>query len=450
MTTPLQPMTPKRNDSEVYFTISSFATQIASGKKNWLDGLSLTELMRALSEWKFSARRDQFHPDNDWTTWLILGGRGAGKTRAGAEWIRRAVANGARRLALVGETYEDAREVMIDGQSGLLHIGDAPSRPTYEPSRHRLSWPNGAEAHIFSADDPDGLRGHQFEAAWADELCKWRYPEEAWSNLQLGLRLGQRPQQVVTTTPRPIKLLRQLMDAETTHLSRATTRDNKAELADAFLTEIIRTYEGTALGRQEIDGEIIEDHGGALWNRAMIERARIKDTPPLSRIIVAVDPPVSTGPDADECGIIVAGITGEGRAATAFILKDASVGGLSPSGWAARVVEIAYSYAADRVVAEVNQGGDLVEEVLRLHDPNLPFRAVRATRGKTVRAEPVAALYEQGRVKHAGAFPDLEDQLTSFTGLGGEASPDRLDALVWAVTDLLLGPAPSAPAIRYL
>ena len=401
--------------------------------------------------WSFWARGNQFHPrtDCDWTTWLILGGRGAGKTRAGAEWIRRAVKRGTRRIALVGETYEDAREVMIDGQSGLSNIGGEDTRPTYEPSRHRLIWPNGAEAHVFSADDPDGLRGFQFEAAWSDELAKWRYPDDAWSNLQLGLRLGDDPRQVVTTTPRPLPLLRQLMEAETTWISRETTYDNKTALAETFLTEIARTYEGTKLGRQELLGEIVEDQSGALWTWKMIEAARVRDVPDLCRIVIAVDPPVTSGPDADECGIIVAGVDHTGHDATAYILEDGTVQGESPSGWAGRVAALAARYQADRVVAEVNQGGDLVEEVLRLHDPSLSFRAVRATRGKIVRAEPVSALYEKGRVRHAGSFPALEDQMTGFTGDARAKSPDRLDALVWALTDLLLGPA-AVPSIRYL
>lgn len=442
--------TPKLIAYEKIFTANSFATQIVLDQKNLLDGLSVTELKQVQHAWKFWAREDQFPPEEDWTTWLILGGRGAGKTRSGAEWIAAQVAAGARRLALVGETYEDAREVMIDGHSGLCALGEVVERPAYEASRHRLVWPNGAEAHVFSADDPDGLRGHQFEAAWADELCKWRRPDEAWSNLQLGLRLGERPRQVVTTTPRPMKLLRQLMEGGTTRVTHASTHDNRAALADAFLTEVVRAYEGTALGRQELLGEIVEETSGALWTWSLIEAARVRSAPDLRRIVVAVDPPVTSGPEADECGIVIAGIAGSADRPTAYVLADASLGGASPNGWAARVAQLAADYGADRVVAEINQGGDLVEEVLRLHDPSLPYRAVRATRGKALRAEPVAALYEQGRVRHVGAFPRLEEQMTGFTGGPGEDSPDRLDALVWALTDLLLGGAPHSPSIRYL
>ncbi|ADM09667.1 Phage DNA Packaging Protein [Parvularcula bermudensis HTCC2503] len=416
--------------------------------KSFLEGLSSTELKRALHEWKFYARQDQWNPPGDWTTWLVLGGRGAGKTRTGAEWIAAQIAAGRRRIALVGETYEDAREVMIDGPSGLCAIGTADSRPHYESSRHRLLWPCGAEAHIFSADDPDGLRGHQFEAAWSDELAKWRQPEAAWANLQLGLRLGDRPRQIVTTTPRPFPLLRLLMNDDRTVVTHAATTANRAALAETFLTEVTRTYQGTRLGRQELEGEVLDDREGALWSWSMIEASRLAGAPRCDRVVVAVDPPVTAGPDADECGIIVAGrIEGIEPEAVA-ILHDGSLAGASPRAWAEAVVTLASRFEADRVVAEVNQGGDLVEEMLRLADPNLSYRSVRATRGKIVRAEPVAALYEQGRVKHAAPFPVLEDQMIGFSGQGGQGSPDRLDALVWAVTDLLLTPRPSFPSIR--
>ncbi|MEM6648698.1 MAG: terminase family protein [Pseudomonadota bacterium] len=408
-------------------------------------------LKKALHDWVFWARTDQLPPKTtDWTTWLVLGGRGAGKTRTGAEWIQAQVRQGVRRLALVGETYEDAREVMIAGPSGLCATGYPEEKPSYEPSRHRLVWPNGAQAHVFSADDPEGLRGFQFEAAWADELCKWRQPEEAWSNLQLGLRLGDRPRQVVTTTPRPMALLKKLMGHKTTALTQASTYANRENLAEAFFTEIAETYAGTTLGRQELMGELVEDRAGALWSWEMIEAARVQTPPPLSRIVVALDPPVTSGPEADECGIIVAGTTGEGAEKQAFILADGSSSGLSPAAWAARGVALLHQYKADRLVAEVNQGGDLVEQMIRLADPEAPFRAVRATRGKIVRAEPIAALYERGRIKHVGAFPTLEEQMTQFTGDPGEGSPDRLDALVWALTDLMLGPHGHGPAIRTL
>ncbi len=411
-------------------------------------------------EWRINALEHQLEPPgDDWTTWLILGGRGAGKTRAGAEWIRALVwgrANDnrgappkARAVALVAETYADAREVMIDGPSGIVACAAEAGRPAYEASRRRLVWPNGAVAHCFSAEDPDGIRGYQFDAAWSDELAKWRYADETWSNLQLALRLGARPRQIATTTPRPIGLIKRLMAAKTTALTRATTYDNRANLSEAFFTEIAAAYEGTALGRQELLGEIIDDVAGALWNWAMIEAARISHYPPLSRIVVAVDPPATAGEAADECGIIVAGATSnESESRVAYVLADWSAAGLSPRQWADRTVAAFHEFEADRIVVEVNQGGDMAKAVIAQADPCAPVRGVYATRGKRLRAEPVAALYERARVRHAGAFPQLEEQMTSYAGDG--KSPDRLDALVWALTDLMLSPAPARPGVKRL
>jgi phage terminase large subunit-like protein len=405
--------------------------------------------------------------DDCWTAWLLIGGRGAGKTRAGAEWLRDFVRKRRKpaRVALVSETYADGREVMIGGLSGLSHIGPVDERPVYEPSRRRLYWKkSGSVGYVFSSEDPDGLRGHQFDAAWADELCKWKHAEETWSNLQLALRLGDRPRQAVTTTPRPTALLKRIIAAPTTRTTRATTYDNAEYLSRAFLDEIAAAYEGTRLGRQELLGEIVEDVAGALWTYAMIEASRISPSQgllgALDRVVVAVDPPVSAGERADECGIVVAGVMSgigtresgteseDGRtpdpdsqvpSRTAFILADRSEGGLSPRQWAAKAVAAYHEFKADRMVVETNQGGDMVREIVRGIDPTIAIRDVRATRGKKLRAEPVAALYEQGLVRHVGAFPTLEDQMTSFTGEGAR-SPDRLDALVWALTDLMLRP----------
>ncbi|MEM8772645.1 MAG: terminase family protein [Pseudomonadota bacterium] len=425
----------------------------------------------AVKEWRTHALDHQRPPDGDWTTWLILGGRGAGKTRAGAEWVRNLVwgvdlrsANDnapqarapqarppqakARAIALVAETYADAREVMIEGPSGIRAIAPSPTRPVYEASRRRLVWPNGAVAYCFSAEDPDGVRGYQFDAAWSDEIAKWRYAEETWSNLQFALRLGERPRQIATTTPRPSALIKRLLAVETTAVTRASSYANRANLSDAFFSEIAALYEGTALGRQELMGELIEDVAGALWSWSMIEAARCEGHPPLSRVVVAVDPPATSGPQADECGIIVAGVD---EAGTGYVLADRSVGGLSPSGWAARAVAAYEEFRADRIVVEVNQGGDMAKAVIAQVDPAAPVRGVHARRGKRLRAEPVAALYEQGRVFHAAAFPELETQMTSFTGGDGRrggASPDRLDALVWAVTDLMLKPAAPQPGVK--
>lgn len=343
---------------------------------------------------------------------------------------------------------------MIEGPSGIRAVAAPASRPDYQASRRRLVWQNGAVAYCFSAEDPDGLRGYQFDAAWSDELCKWRYPEATWSNLQLALRLGTRPRQMVTTTPRPMALLKRILNAKTTHAVRASTYDNAEHLAGAFFSEIAAQYEGTALGRQELMGEIIDDVAGALWTWDLIEMARIAAAPQLSRIVVAVDPPATNGPEADECGIVVAGVLSpvppRPGADTAFVLADWSARGLSPRQWAEKAVAAYYEFEADRIVVEVNQGGDMAKAVIAQVDASVPVRGVYATRGKRLRAEPIAALYEQGRVRHVGAFSALEDQMTSYTGATAGASPDRLDALVWALTELMLKKPAPQPGVRKL
>ena len=392
-----------------------------------------------------------------WTTWLMLGGRGAGKTRAGAEWTR-AQALGlspyadapARHLALVGETARDVREVMIEGPSGLMRLGPRRERPQWQPSRQRLEWSNGAVALAFSAEDPEQLRGPQFDAAWCDELAKWPYPDAAFDMLQFGLRLGLRPRQLVTTTPRPIALIKRLVADPRTAVTRASTHANAAHLSPAFLDEVIGRYAGTRLGRQEIDGEIIEDRADALWTRATIEAARVRAAPPLQRIVIGIDPPGSARPNADACGIVAAGLAENG---IIYVLEDASVQGLAPQGWATKAVALFKRLNADAVVAEVNQGGDMVRSVLAQVDPALPLRTVHATRGKWLRAEPVAMLYAQGKVKHVDPpLAALEDEMTDFAldGLSTGRSPDRLDAQVWAVTELTSRGRWQGPRIRRL
>ncbi len=375
---------------------------------------------------------------------MILGGRGAGKTRAGAEWIAEEVrAARAGRIALVGESYADAREVMVEGTSGLRALGPDHAKPRYEATRRRLLWPNGAVASLHSASDPEGLRGPQFDAAWSDEAAKWPDAEAAWSMLQFGLRLGDHPRQVVTSTPRAVPLIRNLLTDDRVAVTRATTYDNRANLADAFFSTVIKTYEGTRLGRQELNGELLEDDPDALWTRTLIERCRRTSTPDFNRVVIGVDPPASSGAGADECGIVVAGIGSDDRF---YVLADRSRARAKPAAWAKAVAEAYKNFDADRVIAEVNQGGEMVESVLHHVAPTLPVRQVRATRGKKVRAEPVAALYEQGRVSHLAPLPELEDQMCNFSGHG--KSPDRLDALVWAITDLMR--TAGDPAIRRL
>jgi phage terminase large subunit-like protein len=392
-----------------------------------------------LMEWPQWARDDQLPPAGDqWRRWLIMGGRGSGKTRSGAEWVK-AVVHGewgffAKNIAIIAPTHPEARQVMIEGQSGLLSVHGRDDRPLYEPSKRLITWPNGAIAQIFSAEDYDGLRGPQFDAAWCDELAKWKHADEAWNMLQFALRLGENPVSVITTTPRAIPLLKRLITDAGTAVTKATTFANRQNLAKPFLEEVLKRYGGTRLGRQELDGELIEDDPNALFKRESIELRRVKVAPRLKRIVVAVDPPAGFGKKSNACGIVCVGL---GDDEVAYVLDDMSAQGLRPAKWAAQVVALYHGRKADRVVAEINQGGAMVEQVLREVDENISFRAVHASRGKKARAEPVAALYEQGRVAHVGTFAELEDEMCNVIGEGGK-SPDRLDALVWAVTDLML------------
>jgi predicted phage terminase large subunit-like protein len=401
------------------------------------------------ADWEFWARPEQRTPDGAWESWLFLGGRGAGKTRAAAEWVRaRAtgstpLARGSHaRFALVAETAADARDVMVEGESGILSVHPRDFRPLYEPSKRRLTWPNGAVGTLFNATEPDQLRGPQHDAAWCDELAKWRYAQQTWDMLQFGLRLGDDPRQVITTTPRPIPVLKELLTREGkgVAVTRASTYDNRANLAAKFFEQIVKRYEGTRLGRQELMAEILDDIPGSLWTRATIEAHRLPPdhTPPkMQRVILGVDPAAKASAEADrtsETGIVVAGLGEDGRG---YVLDDLSCR-LSPMGWARKAIAAFDRYEADAIVAEINQGGAMVESVLRAERAGLPLRQVRASRGKATRAEPIAALYEQGRVSHVGAFPALEDQMVLFTpfGIEGDGAADRVDALVWALADL--------------
>lgn len=405
-----------------------------------LGGLSDEDIARLLFDWRFWARPAQLAPSGRWRVWLILAGRGFGKTRAGAEWVRQRVEAGrARRVALVGETAADVRGVMIEGESGLLAIAPPWNRPRWEPSKRLLTWPNGAIATAYSADDPEQLRGPQFDAAWADELAKWRYPA-AWDNLMFALRLGSDPRCVATTTPRPRPWLRPILADPAARVTRGSTRDNAMNLAPGFLAEILRRYEGTRLGRQEIDGVLLEDVPGALWPAALLEAAQESAAPELVRIVVAVDPSGTGGAEeaGDEIGIIIAGRDAEGRG---HVLADRSAR-LSPADWGRAAVAAYHEFRADRLIAERNFGGAMVGHVIATVDAGVPVSLVTASHGKRVRAEPVAALYEQGRVKHLPGLSALEAQLAGFTrdGYHGTGSPDRADALVWALSDLLLRP----------
>ncbi len=394
-------------------------------------------------KWTMWARPQQLPPPGDWTTWLLMGGRGSGKTRAGAEWVRSlALADPpVSPIALVGETMTEALAVMVRGVSGLLAVHPPEQRPDVRGTT--LVWPGGAVAQVLSASNPEMFRGPQFAAAWCDEIGKWPDPEAAWDMLQFGLRLGGRPRQLATTTPRPTKLIRRLLDDPRTAVTRMRTDENRKHLAPGFLDAVVGRYRGTVLGRQELDGELIEDRPDALWSRGMFRRA---DSRACQRVVVAVDPPVTSGRHSDACGIVVAGLQGEG----AVVLGDASLLRAAPLDWARAAVEQYKTSEADCIVAEINQGGDLVREVIAQVDPLVPVRSVRATRGKWVRAEPVAALYAQGRVAHAEGLSALEDEMCAFgrDGLADGHSPDRVDALVWAITELLLG-GTTRPKLRW-
>lgn len=408
--------------------------------------------MAAAKEWLCQGREAQQPPMMPWRTWLIMGGRGSGKTRAGAEWVS-GMAMGfppfanqnAGHIALVGETLADVREVMVEGPSGILAVSRL-ARPRFEATRRRLVWENGAVASFYSSEDPDSLRGPQFDAAWCDELAKWKHPQETWDMLQFGLRLGQAPRQVVTTTPRPLALLRALLADKSVAVTRMRTAENAGHLAPGFIDMIESRYAGSRLGRQELDGELIEDRADALWSRSLIEGIINNKVPPLKRIVVAIDPPASSGKSSDACGIVAAGIDHDGFG---WVLADESLGQAKPYQWARRAIALYHRFEADVIIAEVNQGGDMVKAVISAEDHSVPVRAVRAMRGKWLRAEPIAALYEQGRIRHAARFPALEDEMCDFApgGLSSGRSPDRLDALVWALNELMLG-RDKVPRIR--
>jgi phage terminase large subunit-like protein len=411
-------------------------------RQRFLQSLSPGEAAYLTRRWETWARDEQLPPDGDWRIWLFLGGRGAGKTRAGAEWILSRVREGRMgRIALLGATYADVRDVMILGESGLMALGRDDGL-LFEPSKRLLTWPTGEIARIFTAEEPDGLRGHQHDGAWLDEFCKFQEPQLALDMLMMGLRIGEDPRLIVTTTPRNIPALKSLMANEGVVTTRAGTFDNAANLAPAFLEHMRHQYEGTRLGRQELNAEIIEDNEFALWQREWIDRTRLRLVPPLKRIVVAVDPPVSSGEDADECGIIVAGVCDAGEG---YVIADRSARGLSPLSWARRVAAAYTEFSADAIIAEANQGGAMVGEIIRKEAPHALIRLVHALRDKRTRAAPAAALYERGLVHHAGSFPELEDQLCQYDGSG--KSPDRMDALVWALADLFPA-AQGTPRVR--
>lgn len=403
-------------------------------------------------DWSFWARDNQLEPDNDdWNTWFINAGRGFGKTRSGVEWVRENVKRGVKRIAAVASTNSDIERVMVKGESGFLSVcwkgdktyaGKKMGFPEWSPTKRTLTWENGAQVQFFSAEEPERLRGPQFELAWCDETAAWNKDMDTWSMLQFCMRLGKHPRIMVTTTPKPTKLIRQILKDPKTVVTTGSTFDNSANLADTYLTAVKEQYEGTRLGRQELYAEVLEEAQGALWTTAMLDECSVKHeaVPDLARIVVALDPAVTSNAESDMTGIVVAGIDING---IAYVLGDYT-DRLSPQGWAMKAIELYHFHQADRIVAEVNQGGDMVRTTIHGEDETVSYKAVRASRGKYARAEPISALYERGLVKHVSNPPDgaslneLETQMRTWEPLGRVGSPDRLDALVWAITDLSL------------
>jgi predicted phage terminase large subunit-like protein len=387
--------------------------------------------------WRHQARPEQIAPAGTWTTWVFCGGRGAGKTRSGAEWVQERVASGSRFVHLVAPTVADVRDVMLEGPAGILSIAAPHLRPVYQPSLRKLTWPNGAQGLLFSSDEPDRLRGPHCSSAWVDELCAMRTAADVLDNMYFGLRVGKDPRALLTTTPRPIRCFKALLarDGQDVVVTRSSSFANRENLAPSFFSQITAKYAGTRLGLQELEAQLLTDTPGALWRQERIEELRVSTAPQLERIVIAIDPAVSFGPDSDESGIVVVGL---GTNQHAYVLEDIS-GKYPPEEMARRAIAAYRTHAADRIIAEINNGGALVESVLRGVDPNIPYSAVHASRGKLTRSEAPSALYEQGKVHHVGIFGPLEDQMTSYDGSRTGSSPDRLDALCWGIHELMLG-----------
>ena len=404
-----------------------------------LAGLTSLELEALQFCWPVWARQDQLPPPGDWRIWALIAGRGAGKTRSAAEWVRIEVEAGRRRsIGIIGPTADTLRRDVVQGESGLLRIAPSWCQPVHEPSQRRIVWPNGAVAHLLSSEEPDRIRGVNLDCFWGDELTSWNAPEDCWNNLQFALRIpgpkGDATAGVISTTPKRHKLLKAILADPATVVTRASTFDNAANLDPGTLDYLRRRYDGTTIGRQELFAELLDDAEGALWSREMLDEARVHTFPQLKRIVIGVDPAGSSNRKSDETGIVACGLGLDGRG---YVLADAS-GKYTPDGWARASVGLYNSLKADRIVAEKNYGGEMVEATIRSVDRYAPVRMVTATRGKAVRAEPISALYEQRRVSHVGVLPGLEDQMCGWDPAAAGPSPDRVDALVWAMTDLML------------
>jgi phage terminase large subunit-like protein len=440
------------SDYETYSALLARAAAVeGEALERLLEGLPAPARRRILEDWWWQVHGGQAEPEGEWRVWMLRAGRGFGKTRAGAEWVwARARRTPGARIALVGADYDDAVKVMIDGPGGLRAAAREGEPLRWVASKRRLDMPGGVQAFVYSGEVPDKLRGPEHDFAWCDELAKWKYPDSAWDNLMLGLRLGERPRTLVTTTPKAVAILRRIMGLERFVETRGATADNVHSSAD-FRAAAYAAYEKSRLGRQELEGELIEEVEGSLWPPALIEASRHREAPSrehFRRVVIGVDPPAGA---RGTCGIVACGLGADG---IGYVLGDHSAGGLSPEGWARRVVAAAEAWGAERVVVEVNQGGDMVASVLRGVDPALPVRPVRARYGKSVRAEPVAIRFETGGARFAGVFPELEKELAGMT-VGGAyqgpgTSPDRADAMIWALTELLLAPPRAEPRIRIL
>jgi phage terminase large subunit-like protein len=400
---------------------------------------SLTEAQcrELLFCWELWSRPEQELPAGDWRTWLIKAGRGFGKTRTGAETVRGWVDVAPfQRIALIGPTAADVRDVMIEGESGLMHVFPPAQRPHYEPSKRKITFHNGTVGFCYSAEEPERLRGPQHHWAWGDEIATYPDPEALWSNLKFGLRLGADPRMIATTTPKPSRFLKTLMADRSTAVTHGSTFDNRANLPASVLEEFERVYGGTRIGRQELMGEVLEDIEGALWRLAQIDALRVREAPELVRIVIPIDPSVTSGPDSDECGIVPVGLGVDGHG---YVLGDHS-GRMAADKWAAKSVDVFDVLEADKIIAEINNGGDLVEATIRTVRSNIPYEAVHASRGKLTRAEPIAALYEQGKVHHVGGFRELETEMCTWVPNSGMRSPNRMDSLVWGLSYLMLKP----------
>lgn len=432
--------------------LESIALLPDSERAAFLASLTDAEVLALSWDWAMIGRPEQQPPPGDWATWLVMVGRGWGKTTTGAHWVRTQMETGTcRRIALVNDTAADVRDVMIEGPAGLLAVSPPWNKPTYQISNRRVVWPNGAMAIAYAAEAPELLRGPEHDGAWCDELAKWRnlrkvdpHGGTAFDNLRFGLRGGEKPRLVVTTTPRPVPTLKALMRERETIITKGALDDNAVNLAPAFLETIRRRYEGTRLGRQELGGELLDDIEGALWQLARIDELRVSEEPMLVRIVVAIDPSVSSGDESAETGIVVAGVSESGEG---YVLEDDSMRG-TPAQWGLRAIDAYRRWRADRIIGEGNNGGEMIEHVIRSIDRSVSYSMVTASRGKITRAEPVSALYEQGRVHHVGTFAQLEDQMTSWLPGIGMASPDRMDALVWALSELMLGAQANARALE--